>query len=153
MSSRDINLLHPALREKCLVFQTKCTEAGLHSIITCTGRSEAVQQALFAQGRLPLGIVNKSRSAAGMGPITDKENKKVTWTTKSKHIIDPATGFCSAFDFCLTKNGKAYWDVKTSVDGDDIQDYLEAALIAKELGMNAGAFWSTPDWCHVELDA
>jgi len=152
MSSRDINLLHPVLREKCLLFLSQCALAGLHPIITCTGRSEAVQQALYAQGRLPLAVVNQTRLAADMAPITDKENKKVTWTTKSKHIINPATGFCRAFDFCLTKNGKAHWDVKADIDGDEIQDYLEAALIGQELGLTSGAFWATPDWPHMELD-
>jgi peptidoglycan L-alanyl-D-glutamate endopeptidase CwlK len=155
MPSRDIKYLHPKLREKCLQFLSECKAAGLEAIITSTGRTIADQEALWAQGRKPLSVVNALRTEAGMAPITEVENRrKVTWTMKSKHMIDPATGFCSAFDFCLLKNGKAYWDVKISVDGDEIPDYEEAGQIAMNLGLTWGGSWvKNKDFPHCEMEA
>lgn len=151
MASRDLNLLHPALREKCLLFVTECLKAGLHPVITCTGRTQAEQEALYAQGRLSIDLVNEKRKQAGLRAISKEENKKVTWTTKSQHLIDPVTGWCNAFDFCLTKDGKAYWDIKVSVDNDNIPDYEEAGLIALECGLEWGGKWKTPDFPHCQM--
>lgn len=151
MPSRDLNLLHPELKTRCLAFMAACLAAGLHPLVTCTGRTQAEQEALYAQGRLTVDLVNVKRKAAGLPPITQDQNRKVTWTTKSLHLIRE-DGYCRAFDFCLTNNGKAYWDVKVSVDGDDVPDYLEAGRIAESVGLEWGGAWRTPDYPHCQFD-
>lgn len=54
-------------------------------ILVETFRSAAVQTAYYAQGRKPLTEVNELRKAAGLEPISDKENK-------SKITFKPAGG-------------------------------------------------------------
>jgi len=80
----------------------------------------------------------------------------VTWTLASRHIprlddSDPKNDYPTAFDYAIIKNGKAIWDVKVSLDDDDIPDYLECSNVAKELGLESGAFWKKPDYPHVQL--
>lgn len=155
--SRDINNLHPKLRPLVPIFIKKCKEAGVEVIITCTDRPFTTQVALYAQGRQPLHEVNRLRKIAGISPINEKQNKrKVTWTLASRHIPrlddkDPKNDWATAFDFAVIKNGKAIWDVKASLDNDEIPDYLECANIAKQLGLESGAFWKKPDYPHVQL--
>lgn len=155
--SRDLNLLHPTLKSKIQPFIDGCKARGIDVGISCTGRMFKEQVALFAQGRQPLEEVNALRKLVGWVGITVKENtKKVTWTMLSRHIVNlddnkKENDLSTAFDFYVIKNGKAIWDVKVSLDDDDIPDYRECGEVAKELGLEAGAFWSTPDFPHIQL--
>ena len=155
MASRDIALLHPELRQKCELFLLGCQKAKLPVFITCTGRTLAEQAALFAQGRKPLSIVNEMRVECGLYVLAPEENKrKVTWTMQSLHIIDPTTGYCSAFDFALRdENEKAHWNLKVDVNNNEVMDYQEAGLIALEVGLEWGGTWKTPDYPHCQLRA
>lgn len=54
-----------------------------------------------------------------------------------------------AFDIAIVKDNKPTWDLKVSVDGDDIPDYLEAAEIGRSVGLKAGADFK--DYVHFEL--
>lgn len=67
--------------------------------LTQTYRSNAVQQALFAQGRLPLLSVNALRKTALLGPLTQKQNTVVTnaGPGQSKHNKKPSEAFDVAF--------------------------------------------------------
>ena len=85
MASRDPKLLLPELYEKYLRFAAAMKEAGIDYILTCTLRTQADQDALYAQGRTQPG-------------------KKVTWTRKSKHIEG------KAFDIAILKDGKITWN-------------------------------------------
>jgi len=80
--------------------------------ILCVLRSLLEQEALYAQGREPLIIVNNRRHKAGMVLITEAENKKpITWTMKSAHLPD-ADGKSHAIDIAaLDKNGQITWDL------------------------------------------
>ena len=106
------------------LFKEGCHAVGIGVIITCVGRIEEQQKALHAQGRKTTPEVNAMRKVVGWPPITDAENRKVTWTLKSKHILDE-NGKCDAFDFGVIKDGKMIWSIKADVDHDDIPDYLE----------------------------
>lgn len=155
--SRDLDLLHPKLKAKVQPFIDGCKDAGIDVIITCTGRDFIVQVALYAQGRQPLSETNRLRKLAGISAITEAANKRrVTWTLASRHIInlddsEASNDLATAFDYAVVKNGKAIWDVKASLDGDDIPDYLECANVAKGLGLEAGAFWKKADYPHIQL--
>jgi peptidoglycan LD-endopeptidase CwlK len=85
MSSRKIEDLEPELQELYRAFETASQIAGVAFIVTCTYRSQAEQDALYAQGRTAPG-------------------KKVTWTRHSKHAAR------KAFDIAVLKNGKISWD-------------------------------------------
>jgi len=86
MARRDVSGLIPEMREIYKEFCAEMDKAGIPWICTCTRRTKAEQEALYAQGR------------SKPGPI-------VTWTLKSKHIDG------EAFDIVLLKNGKLNWDI------------------------------------------
>jgi hypothetical protein len=160
MSSRDINLLTPSCKAKCLTMIDLAAKGGLvylkDWIITCTARLVKEQIALYAQGREPLHVVNLYRRIAGLIPISAQDNlRKVTWTLKSKHLIDLDDGITTndlsrAFDFAVVKDKKAIWDLKVSVDDDSIPDYEELASYGKQAGLNCGFYWKKQDPPHCE---
>jgi hypothetical protein len=80
--------------------------------ILCVLRSLLEQEALYAQGREPLIIVNNRRHKAGMVLITELENKKpITWTMKSAHLADK-DGKSWAVDIAAQdKSGRITWDI------------------------------------------
>jgi hypothetical protein len=157
MASRKIKDLTPVCREKFLLFKEKMDAAKIPFIVTCTARITREQIALYAQGRNATGIVNKYREVAGLPPISDEENRrKVTWTLNSKHLVDydddrDDNDLSSAFDIAIIKGRKAIWDVKISMNGNDIPDYLEAAMIGESVGLKAGARFRNPDYPHFEV--
>ena len=83
--SRDPKQLTPGMYEKYIAFDKKMGEADIDYILTCTRRTQAEQDALYAQGRTKPGNI-------------------VTWTRKSKHIDG------TAFDIAILKNGKITWN-------------------------------------------
>ena len=151
----QISDMHPKLQEYFKEFSAKMAEAGVPFALTCVLRTKAEQTAYYAQGRKSLVEVNKLRQAAGMSMLVPSENKyTVTSTMNSKHFPD-VNGKSRAFDIVILKNGKTLvWDIKWDGDKDGIPDYLEAANIAREIGLEAGAFWKTfKDWPHMQLPA
>lgn len=130
--SRLITDCLPELQEKARLFVLAMAEADIPFMFTCTKRTQAEQDALYAQGRT-------------------KPGKKVTWTRKSKHIDG------KAFDIVIIKDGKPCWDTKVSVDGDDIPDYEEAGRIGESLGLRWGGRFKNskgqprPDYPHFEI--
>lgn len=87
MASRDTLLLLPEMQDLYKKFRDAMRMAGIAFVLTCTYRSQAEQDALYAQGR------------TASGPI-------VTWTKHSKHCEH------KAFDIAVLKNGKITWDGK-----------------------------------------
>lgn len=116
MSSRKIDDLDPRLQPLAWEFAARMREAGLPFAITCTLRTQAEQDALYAQGR------------TAPGPV-------VTKVRHSKHNDG------LAFDICILKEGKPCWDLKVSVDGDAVPDYVEAGKIGQALGLRWGGDW------------
>jgi len=155
MASRNINDLVPELLEKYKAFNIKMGEAKLIHVVTCTLRTILEQMALYTQGRMPLADVNAFRKAAGLLPISQSENNKVTWTLNSKHIvnpIDPNNNKSKAFDIAiLNKEGQVVWNLKIDVNENDIPDYEEAGKIGESVGLKWGGRFSTPDPPHFEL--
>ena len=71
---------------KATAFVAAMDKAEIPFVITCTRRTQAEQDALYAQGRT-------------------KPGPKVTWTLKSKHIDG------KAFDIAIMVNGKPDWNM------------------------------------------
>jgi len=82
--SRKIEDLIPSMQAKCRAFTLLMDREPLPFIITCTGRTQLEQAALYAQGRTTPG-------------------KIVTWTKHSRHEKG------EAFDIVIIKNGKPDW--------------------------------------------
>lgn len=158
--SRDLNETTPRMRDFALkLIGLAKEELGIRVIVTNVARRYEEQVALYAQGREILENVNKLRTRAGMGPITHKENIKVTWTLASKHIInlsnDNITDDLShAIDFgILDKNGKYQGDIKADVNNDNKQDYIQLGALAKRIDsvIEWGGDWKkTKDYPHYQ---
>lgn len=84
---KDINLLHPNIREKCLQLIELSKKAGINIIITHTLRTKQEQDDLYAQGRTKPGNI----------------------VTNCKYPDSPHN-WGVAFDFAVIKNGKADWN-------------------------------------------
>jgi len=126
MPSRKIEDLVPAMQLRLLRFAGKMAEVGIPWMITCTYRSQDEHDAMWRIGRSEPG-------------------RRVTWTKISRH-----TGRM-AFDIAILKDGQPTWDVKVSVNENDIPDYLEAGQIGESFGMTWGGRWIPPDAVHFEL--
>jgi hypothetical protein len=162
MARRDEECLTPSFRLKLALMKKDLQNEGLvfgrDYIWTCTGRLQIEQNALYAKGRKPLASVNAKMKLAGLPPITQAENRIVTWTlNKSRHLMATPDSKVSAVDFAITKNGKAIWDIiKADVDNDQISDYYEIGNAAKRFGMKWGGEFRNckgkpqPDYPHIE---
>lgn len=152
---RDIKLCYPALRDAWKYTQSEWARINPNKpqpIITCTLRTLEEQNALYAQGRLPLAEINKLRKKAGMGAIKDAEGKKKITNAKpgqSKHNPD-STGLSRAFDIAFVnlssgKNTSLNWDTKLFTE-------FYKILSAKYPSVSWGGYWkSFKDYPHFEV--
>ena len=155
MASRKVSDCTPSLQAKIKAFTIAMCGAGIPFIITCTARTVDEQVALYAQGRKTLSETNALRTMAGLPPITAQQNKKVTWTLKSNHLIDLDDGNAyndksRAFDLAISPGGKPVWDVKVDVNQDQVSDYEQAGKIGEACGLHWGGRFKTPDMPHFE---
>lgn len=148
--SRDPKLLIPEVYAKWQGWDLRMVAANIPYILTSTARWLDEQMALYVQGRLEFLTVNCFREMLWLSPITQAENKIVTWTLKSKHIIKRTGDLARAFDFAIIKDGKAIWDLKISVNNDSIPDYQQAGEIGEQVGLRWGGRFRTPDYAHLE---
>ena len=142
----------PKLQELYEKFYLKMYEVGLPFELNEVLRTLNTQLAYYAQGRDVLKVVNAKRKIAGLYPITQSENSyKVTWTLKSKHFPQESDGLSRAFDIRLLKYNKPHWETKWDGNKNSISDYLEAARIGRDVGLEAGGLWDKPDFPHFQL--
>lgn len=94
MPSRNIADLHPNLQPICRRFLQDCKEAGLDILVTCTYRSIAEQDQLYAQGRSQSGL-----------RVT---NAKGGQSEHNFMIGDRPAAL--AFDVVPLRDGKPIWD-------------------------------------------
>jgi len=157
VSSRKIEDLTPKLQLLYSLFKAKMDILEITFIVTCTARLVKEQVALYAQGRQTLKEVNALRKMAGFYLIKENENKKVTSTLKSKHLIDLDDGILEndksrAFDIAITKDEKVTWDLKVNVNENEVPDYIEAGRIGESVGLVWGGSWKNfKDYPHFEI--
>lgn len=158
MNSRDIKMCTPEVQEKYHMLKNQCELAGLPFIVTRTSCTQTDQNLLFMQGRFPLAVVNAERAKYHYFPIVEVDNKIVTWTLDSKHVINEQHPYSDAFDIALISHNKPHWNTKISINDNEIPDYIEVANIGLTCGLIAGAFFKskttgkpTPDYCHFEI--
>ena len=136
MASRKTEDLHASIRDKAVEF-LKRANAALKQIsptlevrLVQTWRSQAEQNALYAQGRT-------------------KPGRKVTWTKSSAHNTDlPETphGDAEAFDIGVFDGSKYL----TGATKKELDYYRQLGPIGEALGLVWGGRWQTPDLPHYE---
>jgi peptidoglycan L-alanyl-D-glutamate endopeptidase CwlK len=145
-SKRMIGFLAPEARQRFTIMcETLDQSLGDDAYIIFEGiRTEEVQAAYFAQGREPLETVNLARKAAGLYLLTsEKQNYKITWTMKSKHLKRLAMDILP-----VMANGEPTWDLAHyRRQFECIRDAGRAA------GLECGADWPEKqrDWPHYEV--
>lgn len=123
MPCRDINSLLPIAKQACQLFLIECEKKGLKVGISQTLRTADYQYSLYQQGRTVKGKI-----------VTNCDGYKI----KSPH----QSGF--AWDF-YRNDGKNAYD-----DSDGF--FLKVATIARDLGMDAGYFWTGfQDTPHIQV--
>jgi hypothetical protein len=107
-------------------------------------RSQAVQEAYFAQGRESLIQVNEKRKAAGLYLLAnEKQNYTITWTMNSKHLSGRAMDILP-----VDGRGNPTWDLAHYR-----HQFDEIVRCGREAGLECGADWpeSQRDWPHYEV--
>lgn len=135
-SCRDINQLNKVAKTACELFVKRCKEAGLNVLITETVRTQERQNYLYCQGRTVNECVAKGISREFATKYCNPKAQQVTWTLSSNH----KTGY--AWDACKNKKGEEYSDKAF---------FKKMGAIAKELGIEWGGVWSTPDTPHFQV--
>lgn len=100
------------------------TDPALDFVIVQGSRTQAQQNALYAQGRTAPGRI-------------------VTWTKNSKHIGG------GAIDFAALEGGKISWNEKLYPPIANV--FLKAAT-AERVGIEWGGSWGRKDWGHIQLN-
>jgi hypothetical protein len=148
-------MMDPELRTLESEFEKRMIEARLPYVITSIDRPLLMQIALYMQGRLPVDETNMFRYQAGMKRITaEGNNHKVTWTLNSAHVTNKLdeelnNDLSRAFDIALFKYDRVHWDIKISVNCNEIPDYEEAGKIGEDVGLFWGGHFH--DYCHFQL--
>jgi len=126
MASRDTKLLDPNLLNLWRKLYEFSLSKGIDVIITCTYRSGAEQNELYAQGRTKSGRI-------------------VTWAKagQSKHNLMPS----KAFDIAIIKNGKCVWDISDP-------SWEIVGKTGTELGLKWGGNWKSQkrEFPHFEIE-
>lgn len=154
--SRDLNLLTPYMKRKVIELGKLAEEAGIPFIVTRTGSTPLEQQTLYLQGRKSLAEVNHFRKVCKWAPITKAQNRKVTWTLNSKHVVNTEdlnfyNDHSTAFDIAL-KSGKfgVHWNAKADINHNEVPDYAELGRLGERIGLVWGGAFSTPDRPHFQ---
>lgn len=111
MASRDLNRLHPLVKQKAKKHVELCKEHGISLLIYCTLRTYQEQDALYALGR------------------TQKGNK-VTWAKSGQSFHN----FGCAYDCVAVRNGKAVWTSSDPV-------WQKIGELGKQCGLEWGGDW------------
>lgn len=129
MASRKIEDLHPELQPKARAFLAKALMQGIDVLVTCTWRSNAEQDELYAQGRTKPGS-KVTNAKAGQS--------KHNFTLDGK----PAS---KAFDVVPMVAGKPMWDAKHP-------HWAQLGKIGEDLGLEwAGKWVSFKEFPHFQL--
>lgn len=101
MASRSLDDLEDDVKALALAFKAECQRRGFAVLIYCTLRSNAEQDALYAQGRSSKGSHIVTNAKAG----------------QSLHNPQPKTGKARAFDAVpIRADGKLEWDNAKALD-------------------------------------
>ena len=139
-SEKNIKTLLPEVQILARSLVHAASKVGITIKIISGLRTYEEQHALYLQGRESLGVVNAARQkAAGMPPITEKENKQVS-NADAGHSNH---NFQIAFDIGVFE-GSHYLGESPL--------YKAVAVLGKQLGLSWGGDWKAiQDEPHYEL--
>jgi peptidoglycan L-alanyl-D-glutamate endopeptidase CwlK len=126
--NRSIDALRPPLARAVRRFLERCEEEAFPVVIIETDRTQAVQDAYYAQGRQELAVVNGLRKAAGLPPLKERENTVITNARVSNHTGGNAVDMCPEI---AGKPGYPWWNAPATV-------WQRMGTMAEECGL---------DWC------
>jgi hypothetical protein len=129
------------------VFLTRCDEKKLSVLIIETNRTQLVQDAYYAQGRLSLDEVNRARQTAGLYLLKERENTIITNAQVSNHTGGKAIDICPEIP---GKPGYPWWTAPAEV-WEEIGNLAETCGLdwcAGGYGQTWGDGWDNP---HFEL--
>jgi peptidoglycan L-alanyl-D-glutamate endopeptidase CwlK len=126
--NRSIDALRPALAGAVRRFLELCGNSGVKVLVIETDRTQAVQDAYYAQGRQPVDEVNRLRAVAGLYPIKERENMRITNAKVSNHTGGNAVDLCPEIP---GKPGYPHWNAP-------IGDWQTIGELAERCGL---------DWC------
>jgi hypothetical protein len=161
----------PELAEKYQLHGQKMIDAGIRYRLACVVRFPIEQEALYAQGREPLSVVNALRVAAGMNPLpltlsgvfggkrytyAEAPEKFIVTKAKISYHFPDKFGKAHAYDIEILKGiddgGRVHWDMKYDGQDDGKSDYIQAAELGRECGLDCGAFWKGfTDFPHYQV--
>lgn len=123
--------LHHTVEEKTNELIQKASSKGISIMITDGFRSNADQDAIYAEGRTASGnVVTNARGG------------------ESYH------NYGLAIDFALkNERGEAIWDMQYDGNGNGEADWMEVVDLAKELGFEWGGDWANfKDYPHLQMN-
>ena len=124
LTSRDLNDLHPKIREKADAHIAACKAEGIDLLVTCTYRDGEAQDALYAQGRTKPGA-----------KVT---NAKAGQSMHNYHL---------AYDIVPMRNGKPVW----TTSGDDWKLWSRVGELGEQQGLEwAGNWVSFKEYPHFQ---
>lgn len=120
-------------------FVRECSKEGISVWIYETWRSKKRQQALYAQGRQPLEIVNEKRKEVGLPLLREKENRYIVTKLRVS-----AHNYGLAADFVPVVNGRPQWN--------NNELWQRCGEVALRLGMEWGGTWKgLSDKVHIQM--
>lgn len=143
--SRKLGDLKPYAAAKATAALAELKRDGVLCTVTYTLRTTEEQQALYAQGREPLEVVNAKRAKCGMYKLSENENTyTVTNCDGVRTISRHQTGV--ALDVVPLVGGRAVWPP----NGDPRWPKIARAF--KAHGFTWGGDWKDfPDFPHYQL--
>jgi hypothetical protein len=133
--NRSIDALKPRLAEAVKLFLSRCEEEKHNVLIIETNRSQEIQDAYYAQGRLGIDEVNRLREKAGLYLLKERENNIVTNAKVSNHTGGNAVDICPEIE---GKPGFPWWNAPLEV-------WEQLGHLAETCGLDwcAGGFGQT----------
>jgi peptidoglycan LD-endopeptidase CwlK len=128
--NRSISALQPELARRVRIALDMYNSINFGVVIIETDRTQLVQDAYYAQGnpQYTLDEVNALRAKAGLYPIKERENVKITNAKVSNHTGGNAIDMCPEIP---GKPGYPWWNAPQDV-------WERMGKIAEECGL---------DWC------
>jgi peptidoglycan LD-endopeptidase CwlK len=131
--SRDKNLLYPPFAEQLKYFESRLAAAKLPFYLYMGLRTFECQDELYAQGRTKPGqIVTNARGGDSLH----------NYGLGADYVLDGQ----------VEKPGIQWsWDIKSDLNADGRNDWLQMAEIAVSCGLEPGYFWKRfPDAPHIQ---
>jgi peptidoglycan L-alanyl-D-glutamate endopeptidase CwlK len=151
----NLNTLVPEFRTIVDQLLQNCSDAGYPMQPTFAIRTPVEQGALWRQSRTGDEVAQQIQKLRDQGAGFLADCIVAAGPQSGEHVTNALPGMSwhqwgEALDCVWIVNGKQNWSTDLLVNGKN--GYSVYAGLAKDLGLNAGAFWkSFKDWPHVQL--